>query len=255
MIDFTPWDQMLRRYVNPQGRVNYRSWQSEAHTDLQAWLTQLSPTRLEDYSDTKQLAYWLNLYNAYVIEQVLGVYPIRSIRPTVLGIPNWLAFLRFFQRAVHPHGSHAAPSSLYPNVSLPYSLNDIEHRIVRPHYREPRIHFALVCAAVGCPLLRAEAYWPERMAQQLDEDARRFINNPAKVQYEAETRTLHCSKIFRWYQQDFLTVTSASGAAASESIAYYIQSYRPQSLPPDVQIRYLDYDWALNDATGTQSEP
>ncbi len=246
---------MLRRYVNPQGRVNYRSWQTEARTDLQSWLAQLSPIGLGGYSDTEQLAYWLNLYNAYVIEQVLAVYPISSIRPTMLGIPNWLAFLRFFQRAVHPHGEPAAQSSPYSNVSLPYSLNDIEHRIVRPHYREPRIHFALVCAAVGCPLLRAEAYWPERLSQQLDEDARRFITNPAKVRYEAETRTLHCSKIFRWYQQDFLTVASASGSAGSEGIAHYIQSYRPEPLQPDVQIRYLAYDWALNDEMGTLCEP
>ena len=107
-------------------------------------------------------------------------------------------------------------------------------------YADPRIHFALVCGAIGCPLLRNEAYQGDRLEMQLEEDAKRFINNPDKVYYDAQTRTLHCSKIFKWYKQDFLQV--------SPSLAEYIQVYLANNIDLDksVKIEYLDYDWHLN---------
>ncbi len=181
-----------------------------------------------DCNNSEQLALWINLYNAFTISAILERYPIESIRPRILGIPNWLAFLWFFQRRS------------YYIFGKNYSLAEIENSILRDKLQEPQIHFAIVCASVGCPLLRAGAYFPEQVSQQLDEDARRFINNPEKVRYDIESKTLYCNKIFKWYRQDFLKVAPS----IPEYIRYYLKTDYP--LSASTQISYLHYDWSLN---------
>jgi hypothetical protein len=229
VLNFQPWDELLHQYVDSSGRVNYQAWKVESIEKLTHWLEQLSRINPEHYSNpNQQLALWINLYNALTIIQVLKHYPIDSILPKFLGIPNWLAFWRFFSRSVYSLNGKS------------YSLNRIEHKILRPRFQEPRIHFALVCASVGCPLLRQEAYLPERISTQLDEDARRFINNPAKVRYDSESEILYCSQIFKWYKQDFLQTAN--------SIPEYIGTYLsfPVQINDSTPISYLDYDWSLN---------
>lgn len=229
MLNFEPWDQLLRRYADAQGLVNYQDWQAESMQALRDWLSQLSPIDPKQLGLNQQLALWLNLYNALVILQVLERYPVRSIRPTRLGIPNWLGFFRFFQR------------SIYTLDEQPYSLNLIEHAVLRQQFRDPRIHFALVCAAIGCPLLRNQAYFPDTVQAQLEDDAQRFIHNPAKVQFDPQTQTLHCSKIFKWYGEDFREV--------AHSIPEYIAPYLQLPLTAATPLHYLDYDWQLNQRT------
>lgn len=233
--DFTLWDQLLRRYVDAQGRVDYGAWKAEQYEALDLWIRSMESIDLASDLDT-QLAFWINLYNALTIRQVLERYPISSIRPSFLGIPNWIAFLRFFETQIFTLGEER------------YSLNRIEHGVLRGKYKEPRIHFALVCASIGCPLLRSQAYQPDQIQDQLNEDVRRFINNPDKVRLDSgsdsRSKILHCSKIFKWYRRDFLSV--------SPSVQDYIYYYRDQVLPAIraiTPIRYLPYDWSLNQRT------
>lgn len=221
----------MRRYVDAQGRVNYQAWQAESVPELRDWLNQVSQLHPQHLLLPQQLALWLNLYNALVILQVLERYPIRSIRPTYWGIPNWLTFFRFFQRSVYTFNEQS------------YSLNLIEHGILRQQFNEPRIHFALVCAAIGCPLLRNQAYFPDIVQTQLAEDAQRFITNPEKVRYDAPSQTLYCSKIFKWYGEDFLE--------SADSIPQYIAPYLGLSLTASTPMRYLDYNWQLNQRTSS----
>ncbi len=226
MINFDPWDELLHRYVDAQGRVNYPAWQAESPHALADWLSSLGSLDPQALTRDQQLALWLNLYNALTIAQVLRMYPISSIRPVRWGVPNWIAFFRFF-RQPHQLGDRA------------YSLNDIEHGILRPTFQDPRIHFALVCASIGCPLLRQEAYRSDSVQSQLEADAIRFINNPEKVRYDSQRDILFCSKIFQWYHQDFLKVALSSPD--------YIQTYLSScSWSESVSIRYLPYDWSLN---------
>lgn len=227
MIDFTPWSQMLQTYV-VQGQVDYTLWKRESAKDLDQWLASLQTIDLDTLNREQAIAYLLNLYNALVIQQVLQKYPIRSIRPKVLGVPNWASFLLFFKQPLYTLGDR------------PLSLDNIEHDILRAQYNEPRIHFALVCASIGCPLLRSEAYTPDLVPEQLDADARRFIGDSAKVNYETASNTLYCSKIFKWYEDDFV--------AAAGSIPDYIQPYLAEAtLLKPVSIAYLPYSWQLND--------
>lgn len=229
MIDFAVWDSLLHQYVDSQGQVDYRAWKSHHSQTLTHWLAALERLDLDpNPTHEQQLALWINLYNAFTVSTILERYPIASIRPSVFGIPNWLAFLWFFQRRV------------YRVAHQTYSLAQIENQILRDRLQEPYIHFAIVCASIGCPLLRSEAYTPEKVTQQLEQDAVRFINNPNKVHYDAQTGILYCSKIFKWYQQDFLAV--------SPSIPDYIRSFLQPNLPlsASTPITYLYYDWSLN---------
>lgn len=232
-IDFRIWDELLQRYVDDLGRVNYQRWKAEGADVLRVWLESLADVDLADFTDADaRLALWLNAYNAIAISQVLEVYPIASIRPKVLGIPNWLSFLDFFTRSNTIVGGKK------------YSLNQIEHAILRPEFAEPRIHFALVCASVGCPLLRRGAYFPESVRTQLEADASRFIHNPDKVRYDAQKKTLYLSKIFKWYEEDFVK--------AAGSVAGYVGGYLgPEAAVGDGwAIVFLPYDWNLNRVEG-----
>ena len=232
MPDFTPWDAMLKRYVNERGQVDYAAWQSESYLELNTWLESLHSTDLSALEREEAIALLINLYNALTIRQVLQKYPIASIRPSFLGIPNWLAFLRFFSKPVYPLDGQSR------------SLNGIEHDLLRARFSEPRIHFALVCASVGCPLLRAEAYEPARLDEQLTDDAHRFIRNDDKVRYDPAQQTLYCSKIFKWYETDFLTFAA--------SIPTYIGQYRPElDLSDRVTVQFLPYSWSLNQRTSS----
>ena len=228
-IAFKTWDNLLHTYVDDFGRVNYLRWKAESADVLRQWLESLADVDLAALTDAdERLALWLNAYNAIAIAQVLEVYPIASIRPKVLGIPNWLSFLDFFTRSTSTIGGKK------------YSLNHIEHGILRREFGEPRIHFALVCASVGCPMLRRGAYFPESVRTQLETDAKGFINNPDKVKYDAGNKTLYLSKIFDWYGEDFVK--------AAGSVAGYVGGY----LGPDVAVDdawaivFLPYDWNLN---------
>lgn len=231
------WDTLLKKYVNEQGRVNYVAWKRDEPEVLTNWLSSIATLQINENAGAsninEQLALWVNLYNAFTVATILEKYPIKSVLPRVLGIPNWLGFLWFFQRQIYVVGGKK------------YSLAEIENKILREKLQEPRIHFAIVCASIGCPLLRAGAYYPDQVLSQLDNDARRFINNPDKVKYDAANNILYCSKIFKWYRQDFLQV--------APSIPEYIRSYLNTELPltASTSVKYLYYDWNLNQQTLT----
>ena len=207
--------------------MDYQRWQLEAQGELEQWLSTVSNLQLDELTEAEGLSFLINVYNALVIKKVLKKYPIPSILPKIFGIPNWLAFLRFFSQPVHQLNDQQV------------SLNDIEHKILRQQWQEPRIHFALVCAAIGCPLLRNEAYQPELVYDQLEADAVRFINNPDKVRFDSQSKVLFCSQIFKWYEQDFLRHSNA--------IADYIQPYLKTAIIEPISIRYLPYNWRLNE--------
>jgi Protein of unknown function, DUF547 len=227
--DFGVWDALLKQYVDRQGRVNYLAWKRDQPQTLERWLASIAlPSLTLPVRPDEQLAFWINLYNAFTVAAVLERYPIASIRPKILGAPNWLGFLWFFYRPA------------YQVAGRRYSLSQIEHKILRDQLQEPRVHFAIVCASIGCPLLRNEAYQSDRIQHQLDDDTRRFINNPDKVRFNPETGKLYCSQIFKWYRQDFLRV--------APSIPDYIRGYLKTDLPlsATTPITYLYYDWNLN---------
>jgi hypothetical protein len=125
------------------------------------------------------------------------------------------------------------------------SLDHLEHKVIRARYDEPRIHFAVVCAAVSCPPLRSEPYVGARLSEQLDDQARKFLADPEKNRYAAAAGELWLSPIFDWYRDDF---TKPAG-----SLEAYVKPLLPAEITaamgraPKVEVRFLDYDWALNE--------
>ena len=221
-VSHAQWDSLLRRHVTPDGWVDYRGFLRDS-ARLQTYLELLSAHHPNDefWSREERLAYWINAYNAFTVRLVVDHYPVESIKNIKNGIPFvntvWdIKFIDIEERA--------------------YALNNIEHGIIRERFDEPRIHFAVNCAAKSCPKLRNEAYTAEQLDRQLDEQARDFLNDPAKNRVEPDH--LQLSRIFRWYGGDF---------KAKGSIIEFINPFTPVDIHPGAEIDFMEYDWSLND--------
>ncbi|QDA62443.1 DUF547 domain-containing protein [Hymenobacter jejuensis] len=223
-ISQEPFDALLKKYVDEQGMVNYRAFRADS-SKLNAYLTTVSNTLPnEQWSQNDQLAYWLNAYNAFTIQRVLRGYPVKSIRQ--LGGDKTLVNTVWDQRFIRLDKEK-------------YSLNDLEQRLIRRKFNEYRVHFALVCAAMSCPKLRREAYVGSRLNQQLEDQARDFINDPAKNKL-APANAPQVSEIFNFYPGDF--------KKGDNTIQKTLNKYSAgPKVAADAPLKYLTYNWALNE--------
>lgn len=214
---------VLRQHVT-NGLVNYRALKQNPR-ELNAYLGEANKVKesaFKQWRREQQLAFLLNLYNASVLKLIIDDYPLKSIKK----IGGW------FNR---PWDVEVVP--LFGNRA---NLGYLEHELIRK-YREPRIHFALVCGALGCPELRPEPYLQEKLDAQLSDQGRKFMRDQTKNRVDAESKTLYLSPIFRWFAEDF---TKYSG-----SVVRFVQAYRPDMPNAAWKIRYTDYDWSLNDSS------
>jgi hypothetical protein len=240
------WAALLQRYV-AGGMVRYRAWAADPG-GLDAYIQSLSAVtaaELSGFSDAQKLAFWINAYNAFTIQIILDHYPIRS---------------RLLSAA--PDNSIKQIEDVWDDFYLVtagdrFSLNRIEHDILRKEFREPRIHVAINCASRGCPPLRHEPYVADRLDRQLDDQSRRFARNPTQVRLDRDRRVLHVSKVFSWFGDDFVGEYSWSGPGPREGVEAAVLGFVHAHLPPGdrsylettaVEIRYLDWDWTLNEA-------
>ncbi len=219
-------DALLQRYVTEDG-VRYAAWKENAGdiAALDAYLTRMSDVRVSALkSEAARLAFWINLYNAVTLDLVLEGYPVKSIKDL-----GGLLSSPWEKDRITVEGEEL-------------TLNEIENEIIRKRFAEPRIHFALNCAAVSCPPLRIGAFTPEALDEQLEERTRTFLEDDRSNFVEDDGR-LRLSKIFDWYREDF--------DAAAGSVPAYVQPYLPgfpDRAPDDVRWKATDYDWALNEA-------
>jgi hypothetical protein len=229
-IDHSTWNELLKKYVDANGMVDYKSWKASAgdSQSLDAYLTHLSAAAIDRNSTREsQLAFWINAYNAVTVKGILREYPTTSIRnhtAKVYGYNIW----KDLQLSV---GGQA------------YSLDAIEHQVLRK-MGEPRIHFAIVCASKGCPRLLNEAYVPERLDEQLTLNARAFFADPTKLSADVRSGVIQVSPILKWFAEDFGT----DAATQLATIAPYLPTnVRPVAESGRARVNYLDYDWGLND--------
>ena len=215
------WTSLLQKYVDADGQVNYDSWQKNPK-QLNQYLAWLSAQNMSQISpSSERLAYWINLYNAYTISLILQHYPIQSIRSISA------------ESVKNPWKINFIPLS----DGRLLSLDALENLIIRKNFSEPRIHFALVCAAKSCPPLRREAYVSEKLETQLQEQGRIFINDPGKNQFHQGLARI--SPVFDWFKDDF-------GSSKEERINY-LNRYAREHISIDVQLEYMSYDWQLNE--------
>lgn len=230
-IDTSQWDELLKRYVDTNGNVNYAAWKQSASDvrSLEAFLGYLSSANPNaPAAPAAKLAFWINAYNALTIHGILREYPTTSIR-------NHTAKL---------FGYNIWDDLLLTVGGKPYSLNQIEHEVLRP-MGEPRIHFAIVCASRSCPRLLAEAYTSDRLDAQLNINTQVFFADAGNFRYDPSARRFQLSSILDWFGDDF----GKDQAAQLRRIAPYLPTREAQDAAStnSVSVSYLDYDWGLNE--------
>lgn len=209
--DHRAWNALLQRYVNQQGRVNYTDWRNHMQS-LNAYLQSLTNTPPgADWSREAKMAYWINAYNAFTIKLMLD-NPGKSIRQLYDGNPWDIKWIRLGNKM--------------------YSLNQIEHDILRAEFKDARIHFALNCAAISCPPLCREAFTTANLYSLLERQTRLFVRSSTIVNHN--TRKISISTIFYWYAADFGELTE------------FLNRYLERPVNGQYDIVYNDYNWGLN---------
>ncbi len=230
-FDHGALSDFLAGIVDERGFVHYAALAADSNA-LGAYLARLAATDPSNLGDDDRLAFWLNVYNAYTLKLIADNYPVGSIRDVVRG-----AFIPLVNTPFK------TPFVVVGGETL--SLDEVEHGIIRERFDEPRVHFALVCAARSCPPLRAEAYTGDRLGAQLDDQARRFLHDSAKNRVPASEETIRLSKIFDWFGGDF----GDGDAALQAFLAPYFEGTVRETLEAGgYEVDFLKYDWSLNDA-------
>ncbi len=231
LVSHTPWSELLARYVDTAGMVNYKAWKASPGDvkRLDQYLNSLSAASTSARASREaQLAFWINAYNAVTIKGILREYPTTSIRnhtPRLFGYHIW-------------------HDLLLQVGGRSYSLTQIEHDVLR-EMGEPRIHFAIVCASRGCPRLLGEAYTAATLNDQLNQNAKNFFARRTNFQYDSRARSIKLSYILDLFGEDF----GANSAAQLKRIAPYLPDAASRKLAAGgtARVSYLDYDWSLND--------
>ncbi len=228
-VDYGRWNSFLKRYGSrtADGRTNiaYGKLTAADKTAFYGIVDQLEAVNVDQLTKQQQLAYWINLYNAATVEVVLRAYPVSSIL--------------YIRDGLLPSGPWDRKVLRVKGEQL--SLNNIEHGILRPIFKDPRVHFAVNCASFGCPNLALEAYEPATLGAQLDAGARGYVNDPRGLAVKGNA--LVASRIFDWYGVDF--------GGPSGVLAFARRFATPQTarlLAGRTKIDSYDYDWSLNDA-------
>jgi len=232
VIDHSQWDALLRHYVvkgqDGINRLAYAQFTAEDRQRLDDYIDTMAQRPIRQYSGMQQLAYWINLYNALTVQTVLQYYPLDSIRDIDIS-PGFLADGPWGKQLLSIEGQAL-------------SLNDIEHRILRPIWQDPRLHYALNCASLGCPNLQDRAFAAEDIDAMLDQAAAAYINHPRGV--SIESGKLYVSSIYSWFQSDF--------GGSDTAVITHLQQFAEPALQAELagikRITADRYDWALNDA-------
>ena len=225
-FDHAAWDRILKTYVNEIGEVDYRALKAN-RGELDAYVKSLgetSPANRPDLfpSRAHALAYWINAYNAFVVRGVVDGYPTKSVRD--LGL-----VYGFFWRDDYVAGG------------AKMSLLHLENEIIRKTYREPRIHFGIVCASVSCPLLSRDAFTADNLEVQLERLTRTFIGERRNVAIDRSANTVTLSKIFDWYTKDFGTLLDYIRRYANDDNRAALDALRGP------KVSFFDYDWSVNE--------
>jgi len=248
-FDYSNFAETLKINVNDAGMVNYKKLKTEPQK-LRTFVTELQHLDGKDFdkwSDNEKIAFWLNAYNALTLKAIIDNYPIKS---------------SFFKSRIYPKNSIRQIAGVWDKITFKVmgqnlTLGHIEHKILRVKFDEPRIHMAMVCAAIGCPPLRNEPYAGAKLDEQLGDQTRRFLADSAKFKIERADKRIYLSPIFKWFAADFIKRYgpqknfgrhNKEESAVLNFIASYLGNVQKNYvLDGKFKIKYLKYDWSLNE--------
>ena len=224
-FDHSLLDSVLRKHVDADGWVDYRALRRDA-SELDAYIKSLASGPFQELGRDDKLAMLINAYNAFTLRLILDYYPVESIRD-IPEAKRW-------------------DDVRWNLAGERYSLNQIEHELIRQNFKEPRIHFALVCAAYSCPKLRNEVYTGDQLEDQLQDQTAYTHAHARWFRWKRSSDTVHLTALYDWYKGDFLST--------SDSVLDYVADYVPAlraelDRGEDFAVRWLDYNWQLNDVT------
>ena len=226
--DYKDYDLLLKSNVK-DGLANYKSIKEKPES-LNGYLDTLAKVdefTFNKWSEKQRLTYLINLYNAATIKLVVDNYPVKSIRDiNIEGQGPWkLEVINLFGKKI--------------------SLDHLEHEIIRQNYNEPRVHFALVCAAVGCPKLPSQSFIPSKLEEQFAERTRLFLSEKDKNYIDENQKTVYLSSIFDWFAQDF----NKTHGSVLGFVKEYLPAEEAKKINSDYSLKFTEYDWNLNEGS------
>ncbi len=226
-VNYALWEKVLNTYVDDHGYVNYEGLKSNRSPLDNFIKNEIENRDINTFSDTGKKAFWINAYNALTMRLIIDHYPLRlgGIRTINWGRP-WDVKWKVSGRTL--------------------TLSQIEHEILRKwNPIDPRIHFVINCASIGCPRIPDTHFNPEQLEEQLDRETVRFINDTEKVRLDRSNNVLYHSAIFNWFEEDFFSVSSSK----LEFILKYLNEADKKYIllnKERIQLKEMKYDWALN---------
>ena len=214
-VDHKIWNELLTKHVGRNGVVNYLGFKGEKQKLISYINILQSNHPSSTWPKNEAKAYWINAYNAFTVKLILENYPIESIMKINNGKAWDIKFIKIGKNT--------------------YSLNNIEHDILRPKYKDARIHFAVNCASVSCPKLSNKAFNSSSLEKHLNDMTMAFLNDASKNKITA--KEVKISKLFEWYESDF---------KMNGSVIDFINKYSKVQAEPDAKISYQEYNWNLN---------
>ncbi len=228
VIDHQPWDTLLKKYIDESdgkiSKFDYKNVSEQDKSNLKTYIATLTKVQVDKLNSVEQMAYWINLYNALTIQIVLNAYPIDTIKKIdspLFKTGPWS------KKRVQVEGE-------------PLSLDDIEHQILRPVYQDPRVHYGVNCASLGCPNLQSQAYTAENLEELLDLGAEQYINHPRGL--SVINGKLHASSIYKWFASDF-----GGEQDLLDHFLDYANDELAQQLQQHTRISDYHYDWLINE--------
>lgn len=235
-IDYTIYDEVLSTYVDDSGWVDYADLQ-QSRQPLDTFnngLADVDDATLSSWSEEEQIAYWINAYNSLTLKSIIDQTPLKASIKDITGV--W---------RLRKH----------PIKQTQKTLNEIEHDVLRVDFDEPRLHAAIVCAAISCPPLRNEAFTGAQLDTQLDEQVVQWLARPDGLKIDKEAGEVKVSKIFSWFGGDWIpsygVEAGFTGSKEERAVLNFISKYvseedRAYLEAGDYKVSYFDYDWSLN---------
>ncbi|NER19949.1 MAG: DUF547 domain-containing protein [Symploca sp. SIO1B1] len=235
-LNYDDYAEVLETYVTEDGLVDYQKLQENRQQldDFNATFEKVTPAEYESWSEEEQIAFLINAYNSFTLQSIIDQDPLKK---SIRDIPGVWKGRKF---------AIAGQSK---------TLDNIEHKTLRVDFNEPRIHVALVCAAISCPQLRNEPYTGEQLDAQLDDQTRKFLESTHGLRIDREDNVVYISSIFKWFGQDWKPTYGVedkfAGNDNERAVLNYISNYQSSEDKEyleqgDYKVRYLDYDWSLN---------